>query len=482
MPKFANQPPQIRVPDSSQCSTFLSRWPERTCVCIRDCIHCSFAISRPCMATPRTISTAATRERRDAVAAYCVLLGVIAVTHTWVNARQPAAYMDELYHVPQAASFCAGNTTYSRHITTPPAPYLFSALLSRLTGCSVRPLRLHSALAAFTTLPLLARITKSHRLALVVATHPPLLFFSALYYTDTFGLVAILACWALALRQRHVYAATVAIIAAACRQTYAVWHALIAALSLLSAIRHGTAILPVVLPHATVGLLYVALFVYNGFQVAIGDQANHAVALHAAQLCYYVAYCAAFAAPLFTRFFRVPKLIPLMLSLALAVIAVAHTGDRTHPFVLADNRHFVFYLYRKILLRGAWTRFAIAPLYALAALLPFEFDARKSTPLWRCSESMWYNVKQAAVLATVAVTVVLSPLLEPRYFIPGFVMAIALFLQRHRQACTWRVCGAMVAFNLLLHFGLVFVFAERPFARPPDAHMPTDLSPGRFML
>jgi alpha-1,2-glucosyltransferase len=37
-----------------------------------------------------------------------------------------------------------------------------------------------------------------------------------------------------------------------------------------------------------------------------------------------------------------------------------------HPFLLADNRHFSFYLFKNVIRRGS-RKYALLPLYALAA-------------------------------------------------------------------------------------------------------------------
>ena len=442
------------------------------------------------MATTQVTTTLeSNKERRDAILAYAIYFGVIVTSHIWINSRQSQPYMDELYHVPQAIAYCRGDfTTYSKHITTPPGPYVISVILSFLTGCNVQTLRFHSALATFATLPLLAKITKSYRTALILATHPPLLFFSSLYYTDTFGICMILLCWVLARSNKHFVSALFGVCATFCRQTYALWHAFIAILSILQSFRFRSSWIHIILPHTFASFLYVALFAYNNFTIAIGDQSHHVLTFHAAQICYHVAYRAVFAAPLFlfVRYHsRAPPLFAVIATFACAILAIAHTGDTTHPFVLADNRHFVFYLYRRVLLRGAWVRFSIAPLYTIAALFPFDFNRNIRTVTWSQwlrNDTAFYNVAQFITITTVAITVVPSPLLEPRYYIPGFIFAMALFLERFRFRISNSLLAMSLAFNLVVLFALLFVFAEMPFQRPPDIHMPTDTSPGRFML
>lgn len=79
------------------------------------------------------------------------------------------------------------------------------------------------------------------------------------------------------------------------------------------------------------------------------------------------------------------------------------------------------------------------------------------------------------------VTVVPAELMEPRYFIQGYLVCMMLFLTNANVKFGNREAAVCVVFNLVIHFAVVYVFAEMPFSRPPDAHVPHDLSPGRFM-
>lgn len=80
------------------------------------------------------------------------------------------------------------------------------------------------------------------------------------------------------------------------------------------------------------------------------------------------------------------------------------------------------------------------------------------------------------------VTLVPSSLLEPRYFIvPNTLLSIRRIV-RTRMLFSLPRIWSMIVMLLLVNLGLVFVFAELPFERPRDAHMPHDLSPGRFMF
>lgn len=56
---------------------------------------------------------------------------------------------------------------------------------------------------------------------------------------------------------------------------------------------------------------------------------------------------------------------------ALAPVALAIVKFNTiiHPFTLADNRHYMFYIFRYSILRAPWVRFALVPIYIGCGML-----------------------------------------------------------------------------------------------------------------
>ena len=80
-----------------------------------------------------------------------------------------------------------------------------------------------------------------------------------------------------------------------------------------------------------------------------------------------------------------------------------------HPFLLADNRHFTFYIWRHVL-RHEPIRLGICPLYCICVMLLQRTLAHK--PI------MW----QIIYLVALSLTLIPSPLIEFRYFIiPYFI-------------------------------------------------------------
>eukprot|EP00177_Eucheuma_denticulatum_P005073 GFKZ01009247.1.p1 GENE.GFKZ01009247.1~~GFKZ01009247.1.p1 ORF type:complete len:479 (-),score=5.43 GFKZ01009247.1:101-1537(-) len=469
-----------------------------------------------------------------------VCFSALFAAQLWVSSRQPLPYMDELFHIPQAQAFCASlprfdPPAYDRSITTPPLLYLPVAVLHTLSRglipCSAFFLRLQSAVSYCLNIPVYFGILSHlhsllpspksppllYPLSLILFLHPVSLFYSHLYYTDSFSLFLVLLSFLLCLRHRPVLSSLVCFLASLTRQTSAVWHFFISFQTLLDNIPYPLShdLLPNLLlllrtklwPHALAGVFYVLfLFVNNG--IALGDRQNHTAMLHWAMCPYFFGFHALsylplqLAAPrlLLSQLKRLTRLRWIAISTLVALCfstCIWKTGDYAHPFTLSDNRHYVFYIYRRWLLVSNWRRLALVPLYTWGAVSPMldieaqlELDRacsnskqgrRKSEE--RQMEFVWRQGIADFGLCLCAVACVLpAGLLEPRYFGVGSM----IWAVRRAARCgrgwdggsAWVIVAVMVVVNVML----LYVFLEMPFDRAPDLHMPRDLSPGRFMF
>ncbi|KAK7485119.1 hypothetical protein BaRGS_00023659 [Batillaria attramentaria] len=180
------------------------------------------------------------------VSAILVFLVTTTVFFVATNNAQRQPYMDEVFHVPQAQQYCAGNfTAWDPMITTLPGLYLASlpllypvaAVFSRgdfRALCTTSMLRSVNILFSLGNLYVLYII--AHRLhynrknatemaltALALATFPVLYFFTCLYYTDPAAIFFALVSYSLTLSNKHVPAAVVGAVAILFRQTNVMW-------------------------------------------------------------------------------------------------------------------------------------------------------------------------------------------------------------------------------------------------------------------
>ncbi|KAH9828358.1 glycosyltransferase family 59 protein [Teratosphaeria destructans] len=202
--------------------------------------------------------------------------------------------------------------------------------------------------------------------------------------------------------------------------------------------------------------LFTAFVLSNG-GVVLGDKSNHVATLHVPQMLYIWPFLAFFSWPIiyqylallpfsvlarlgtygsletmqiFRRRALLPKLSVIIVAVGLAC-AVVYANTIVHPFTLADNRHYVFYVFR-YLLKPWWVRYAVAPVYfgtAWAAIQNLGGGApapsaqrpradgladRLPVPDGQHSATTAFAI---IWLATSALSLITAPLVEPRYFI-----------------------------------------------------------------
>ena len=120
----------------------------------------------------------------------------------------------------------------------------------------------------------------------------------------------------------------------------------------------------------------------------------------------------------------VPRVSVMAGSVAI-MLSVVHYNTLIHPFTLADNRHYMFYVFR-LLLKRNFIRYAAVPIYFLAACASFAALAlpssklpRQSSPGLRTPKSGISNRVSFMLVWLLTTTLCLStaPLVEPRYLI-----------------------------------------------------------------
>jgi alpha-1,2-glucosyltransferase len=465
-------------------------------------------------------------------------------------------YMDEIFHIPQAQHFCAGEFhVWDDKITTLPGLYLWSTLVTGMGAlgggeCSTAVLRGTSVLLSVLVPALSWRIRtklfhssqRESQLATLysaasVALYPPAFFYYFLYYSDTISLVLVLAVYdaflisdnhhsypqttavrapvvtrataassgtgsnrigadaskraaAVALTARGLlhglYVLILASAAILARQTNVVWIVFVGASCTVTQYTRSTfdgkgprnislgadlvgfcyflwnylyevtmGLLPLVLPCIT----FVAFVAYNGGLV-VGDKENHEVTAHWAMFFHAWAVAAVAYGPIsILDALNSGKVSNVATwssqTWAFAAVLCGTTvyslmyGVLEHPFLLADNRHYTFYVWRYILSHSHWKlRLCLVPVYCAAVgfLLSALIHAGR-TPLWLLTFSL-----------CAALTLIPLPLFEPRYF----TTSVALILL-HMPAPSTRGGFAALAAAGIANVLLIYVFVYRPF-------------------
>ncbi|KAJ0417122.1 alpha-1,2 glucosyltransferase alg10 [Aspergillus carlsbadensis] len=131
-----------------------------------------------------------------------------------------------------------------------------------------------------------------------------------------------------------------------------------------------------------------AFVLWNG-SVVLGHKEFHTASLHLAQMLYIWPYFLFFSWPLLlaplanillpkfmlpkflnqgfpTSRRRLPGILTVLVVLPV-MLAVVHFNSIVHPFTLADNRHYVFYVFRILLRSHPYTRYAATIVYFIGA-------------------------------------------------------------------------------------------------------------------
>ncbi len=111
----------------------------------------------------------------------------------------------------------------------------------------------------------------------------------------------------------------------------------------------------------------------SGFSPLSGDKENHVASVHLTQMVYIWPYFAFFSWPLLYRHYlpatvrpfsypaRYPRKLIVCTTMAVMLVLVRY-NTIVHPFTLADNRHYMFYVFR-ILLRHPLIKYLAVLIY-----------------------------------------------------------------------------------------------------------------------
>lgn len=192
--------------------------------------------------------------------------------------------------------------------------------------------------------------------------------------------------------------------------------------------------------HLALIICFTAFVILNQ-GIVVGDRENHIPVLHSSQLL-YLWLVLAFYLPVSRQAIRSTGLAlsaGATLILVGGIVISLELGYFEHPFLLSDNRHYTFYLW-KYLFRPY--RLQLLPAYLLSVLY---VSSAHNDALKYC---IWVLCSAASLVP--------AHLIEPRYFIQPLCMYLLVFPgQAPSRTRVWAL--------LLLDLLLVCVFALKPY-------------------
>lgn len=461
------------------------------------------------------------------------------------NELVPDPYMDEIFHVKQARTYCKGRwLEWDDKITTPPGLYLpiaiFHHVLPYWFTCSINGLRAMNAVLLCILPWLNSRILSHFRKtpyppypgvkprvrflipeddiileAIVISCFPIAYFSGFLFYTDIASLVSVLACYDQSLTGHHITAGLLGLLSCTFRQTNVIWVAFIAGSALLARFKSipttpgegiksptlppqpklfnpplmdsslldvpkslqsllinvrldFSAVCLVMLPYLSVMSCFMAFLIWNG-GIVLGDKSSHEVIAHVPQIYYFVGFTVLFFTPLvldrllFKRsLLRLCQSYSSVLKSTISCVVMIWTVYKftyEHPFILADNRHYVFYVWRRVFKFHSTVKYALVPGYLFGMRLLWERLARSYTT------TLLLMVFYAIALM---MTLVPSPLIEPRYFLIPYILLRLHIRPVVEESRTWsiRLIGEGSLYGIVNAFTLG-MFLYRPWKSQP---------------
>lgn len=328
--------------------------------------------------------------------------------------------------------------------------------------------------------------------AFTMAVFPVLYFFTFLYYTDAGSVMFVLLTYLRALQGRHLSAAFAGTCAVMFRQTNIIWVIFVGASSaceklleviqpdkrsdlektdvnlirtiskwLYDSVMHerrslvhaAVAILQTVWPYLTVVVGF-AVFVWTNGGLVVGAKQDHEAGFHIPQFLYFFGFTVGFSFVHFVTYETVRSFISftrrwtlaVLVAALLAVIAVWRL-TYVHRYLVADNRHYTFYVWSKILSRHYSVRYLLVPVYLFAIFAVFRTVAARRHILWR-----------VVYLCCVFAVLVPSTLLEFRYYIVPY-----LIIRLNIPCPTIRRLMTELGFYVVINLATLYMFLYRPF-------------------
>jgi len=326
-----------------------------------------------------------------------------------------------------------------------------------------------------------------------MATFPVLYFFTFLYYTDAGSTFFVLYSYLLSLQRRHCMSAAVGTLAVVFRQTNIVWvmffcfcvicdtvvntvmpdkqvfsnfsdHAVIAR-RICSWLRYAilkdsklilnliSQILLKVWPYCVVLLAFV-IFLWINDGIVVGARHDHEVALHFPQLLYYVVFVVWFAAVNVVSLQNVIAFVKfvkqhLLLSVFLLLLCFCAIWRFTyvHRYVLADNRHYTFYIWSRLFARHHLMRYVFAPLYLFSGYVVLQTLSLRRHFLW----CIGYVLSVTALLVP-------TTLLEFRYYIVPYII-----FRLNIRVVSLRQLIAEISMYAVMNMLTIYIFLHKPF-------------------
>lgn len=194
----------------------------------------------------------------------------------------------------------------------------------------------------------------------------------------------------------------------------------------------------VLLMHAIILISFVT-FVYLNGSIVLGDKKAHEATIHIPQMFYFLIFYGIFGLPWVLNKFKTTFSLIFgdklkVIALAVIFLAIVHFNTVIHPYLLADNRHYTFYVWNRWYGKYDFAIYASVPVYIFLLI------------------NLYANLKDQNCISfllpySICVFIVLSlqKMIEIRYFLTPYIILRLRFAKPSMRL----VFGELVWYSIL---------------------------------
>ena len=426
------------------------------------------------------------------------------------NIEKIHKYMDEEFHLDQTLSYYNNNFKYwNNKLTTFPGTFILSSYCLKLfylfqipinQNNSIKIVRIFTIFVSILSFIILGFFRKKvnteqsiiYKLQLLICFLPINFFYNFLFYTETFSIFSLILFFYLNLYQTNnfIFRLLSAALCVLIRQNNIIWINLLALSDAILLIRNlyynrnirefAENVILTIVKHIEIliiDILFLSFVVHNDFSIVLGDKSHHSMCIHLAQINHLLIFSLIFFPAYNLKVLRnLNKLINngrkavrfiLIFCVIMSFVLLFNKFSYTHDFILSDNRHYVFYYFKKIYLKDNIR-------YALLIYISFTYSIIINDNLKLVKDNKIISWFICSLLCLIP-----SKLVEVRYFVPCYVIFIIL-VNYNKETYEDLYQNLFHWFNILAHVIIngitIYIFLFKPFE---NKYMENEIS--RFM-
>ena len=395
-------------------------------------------------------------------------------------------YMDEGFHLRQTIKFYLKHyNKWNSKLTTFPGTFIINCILLRiinLFGINLKKFqylifcRLTTLIISFINILILFLFKNGNMFFILLISFLPIYYFyNFLYYTDTYSILFLIIYYFLMLKniKNDILILLTSCLAVLMRQNNIIWINLFPLSDVIKMLKNSKFkellndslnIMKKYITILIVDICFIIFFIKNGYSVVLGDKSHHEICCHLAQINHLLIFTLFFFPILNLQFFKnlnqilknkneLVKFVLIFLSLN-TILFIFNNYSYTHQFIYSDNRHYVFYYFKKIY-NIIQLRYAIliycALIYSIILLNNLNF---------------LNNELIISFIICCFLCLVPSKLIELRYFQPVYIIFLILlneFKDKYENLYNIFFNLGNILQHILINIITIYVFIHKPF-------------------